>query len=461
MNNIGVIGMGVMGKNLALNFSSKNIKTSIYNRTYDKSVLAKQEDDFGNIFLYNDLKEFVESLEKPRKIIIMVSAGNAVDETIKDLEKYIECEDIIIDAGNSFYLDTQRRYEELEKKNINYVGLGVSGGEEGARKGPAMMIGSSQKVYNIIREYLEKISAKAKDGETCAKYSGNKGAGHFVKMVHNAIEYADMEIIAEFYSILKDAYNYSLDEISEIFLTINDGFNESYLLDITCQILKEKVDGEYLLPMIKDAAKQKGTGKWTQQFAVDIGFDSSILMDALNARILSSSPERELVRGKFENTSEFAKIKMDLDIASAMSFCKILNYTQGFLLMHYADKMYNWDLSLSNIAAGFRNGCIIRGNILEYLMKHYAENGSEIPFVLFKEIEDLIKVGAKNLRKLICIAVEREIKIPCILSAISYFDGLKEKKSSTNLIQAQRDFFGAHTFEIENKEGVYHHEWSK
>ncbi len=465
-NNIAVIGLSVMGKNLALNIADKGYKVSVFNRT--TSVMEEMIKNFPhkNIQGKKTLKELVESLEKPRKIIIMVKAGGAVDSVINQLLEFVEKDDIIIDGGNSFFKDSERRYNTLKEKNINFFGVGISGGEEGARKGPAIMPGGDKEAYNEIKKILEDISAKV-NGNPCINYTSTGGAGHYVKMVHNGIEYGDMEIIAESYYILKNIGGFTNQQISDIFAKFNKGKLKSYLIDITSKILKVKdpdADG-YLIDKILDKSGQKGTGKWTTIQGADLGSCISVISSALNARYMSSIKDTRILAEKEFKKNEYQKFadreKLITMVENSLYTAKIISYAQGFSLLRQAEKEYSWTFNYADIAKIFRGGCIIQAKFLQNIIEAYQNNPKLENLVFDTFFKEEIKKNIDSLRELTLLAIKNELPIMTFTSALSYFDTLKTARLSANMIQAQRDYFGAHTFNRIDKQGVFHYDWLK
>lgn len=465
-NNIAVIGLSVMGKNLALNIADKGYKVSVFNRT--TSVMEEMIKNFPhkNIQGKRTLKELVESLEKPRKIIIMVKAGGAVDSVINQLLEFVEKDDIIIDGGNSFFKDSERRYNTLKEKNINFFGVGISGGEEGARKGPAIMPGGDKEAYNEIKKILEDISAKV-NGNPCINYTSTGGAGHYVKMVHNGIEYGDMEIIAESYHILKNIGGFTNPQISDIFAKFNKGKLKSYLIDITSKILKVKdpdADG-YLIDKILDKSGQKGTGKWSTIQGADLGSCISVISSALNARYMSSIKDTRILAEKEFKKNEYQKFadkeKLITMVENSLYTAKIISYAQGFSLLRQAEKEYSWTFNYADIAKIFRGGCIIQAKFLQNIIEAYQNNPKLENLVFDTFFKEEIKKNIDSLRELTLLAIKNELPIMTFTSALSYFDTLKTARLSANMIQAQRDYFGAHTFNRIDRQGVFHYDWLK
>ncbi len=464
-NKLGIIGMAVMGKNLALNFADKGYEISVYNRSEEPLKRAIEEDKTGNLKGFSSLEDFVNSLEKPRRVLLMIKSGDAIDEMSKVLLEYLEPGDIIIDAGNSYYKDTIRRVEDLSKREIHFLGVGVSGGEEGARLGPAIMPGGDSKAYGYVKELLESVAAKNDEGGICCKYAGENGAGHYVKMVHNGIEYGDMQIISEIYLFLREAFKMDNENIAKEFEFFKDGIQSGYLLDISVHVLKERdEDGSYLLDNIKDVAKHKGTGKWTALEAIDLGVETSVLLAGLNARVISSMFEdRRLAKATYPKEYHEA---LDIsnwreDIKKAMLLSKIVAYAQGFALLKEASKEYNWDFDYKSISEGFTAGCILQGKLLKSIMRAFEEDPKLNNLILSPIFKDIVEDCSKSLRKVVSKAIELEIPIPALSSAMEYMDSLRTYPGSANMIQGLRDYFGAHTFERKDREGTFHHQWNR
>ena len=466
-NNIGLIGLAVMGRNLALNMADHGYTVSLYNRTYSVGQQVMEETPHENFTLYEELKDFVESLEKPRKIITMVKAGKPVDLVIESLIPLLEEGDIIMDGGNSYFADTIRRHKDLSEKGLRYLGVGISGGEEGARFGPSIMPGGDREAYSHVENILVDIAAKAY-GEPCTTYIGDNGAGHFVKTIHNGIEYADMQLIAESYSLLKHIGHLTNEELAETFADWNKGELDSYLIEITADIFKVKDEetGKHLVDLILDKAAQKGTGKWTVDEALNTGTDASLLASAVFARFMSANKVERIVAGAkleyygkqslIENKEEFVE-----KVRQALYASKIIAYAQGFDLMKNAAKEYNWDLQYGEIAKIFREGCIIRAKFLDKITEAYDKNPDLDNLMLDENFKDSIDKYQATLREVSAMAIMNGISVPAFANAITYYDAYRTSNSSANLIQAQRDYFGAHTFERVDKEGHFHHEWSE
>lgn len=468
MNNskIGVIGMAVMGRSLALNMADHGFKVAVYNRSKELTDEAILEDVTGNLKATYTLEEFIDALEKPRNILLMIKSGDPVDKIISQLLPLLDKGDLIIDGGNSYFKDTIRRAKELENKGIHFFGMGVSGGEEGARRGPAIMPGGDKLAYERVKEVLEAISAKASDGEPCCKYTSRDGAGHYVKMVHNGIEYADMQIISEGYSIMKNVLKMSNEEMADAFEEYNKGPLDSYLIEITRDVLREKDDmGEgYLIDKILDAARQKGTGKWTNLEAIDLGVNTSILLAGLNSRIISSQKEERKVASnilKYEaSNSNYNKEEVLKDIEDALLASKIMAYAQGFTLLREAAKVYNWDFDYKEIASIFRAGCIIRSELLYAIMDEFEKDNDLNNLMISDNFSKILNERTPGLRKVLKISIDEGISVPALMESIGYFDGYRTERSAANLVQGQRDYFGAHTYERIDTEGVFHHKWN-
>ncbi|MCM0648524.1 NADP-dependent phosphogluconate dehydrogenase [Clostridium swellfunianum] len=462
---IGVIGLAVMGKNLALNIESKGFTVSVYNRSREKTDDFMSEIGNKNLVGTYSIEEFVNSIETPRKIIMMVKAGKAVDDTIEQLKPFISKGDILIDGGNSFFVDTIRRNKELEKEGYRFVGTGVSGGEEGALKGPAIMPGGQEDAYRLVEPILTAISAKV-DGEPCCTYIGSDGAGHYVKMVHNGIEYGDMQLISEAYVLLKNVIGLSAKELHEIFAEWNKGELDSYLIDITQDIFTkyDEETGKPMVDVILDTAGQKGTGKWTSQSALDLGISTPTITEAVFARCISAIKSERTAASKILKGSkvpDFNRDKNDLieAIRKALYASKICSYAQGFALMKAAAKEYNWNLNYGSIAMIFRGGCIIRAQFLQKIKDAYDRNSELANLMLDPYFKNILESYQDAWREVICTAVKYGIPTPGFSSALAYFDSYRSEFLPANLLQAQRDYFGAHTFERVDREGTFHYKW--
>ena len=461
---IGLIGVGVMGENLIMNMESRGYTVACYD------VLLEKTKDFvtgrangKNIIGTYSLEEFVQSLEKPRKIMIMIKAGAPVDSVIESLIPLLDEGDILVDGGNSHFPDTRRRCKYLESKGLLYLGMGVSGGEEGALKGPSLMPGGSYKAWEAVKEIFQAISAKLATGESCCTYIGPDGAGHFVKMVHNGIEYGDMQLICEAYDLMRKLLGMTPDEMHEVFSEWNKGDLDSYLIEITADILAYKdTDGLPLVDKIMDRAGQKGTGKWTSIAALDEGVPLTLISEAVYARCLSAiKEERVHASGEFNcikpsfvgNKEEFIK-----DISKALYAAKIISYAQGYSLMKSAASTYDWNLNYGGIALTWRGGCIIRSRFLGKINEAYTTNPNLENLMLDSYFKEELEKAEASFRRVIATAVLNGIPVPALSSALAYFDGYKSANLPANLLQAQRDYFGAHTYErVDTPKGEFHH----
>lgn len=462
---IGVVGMAVMGRNLALNIESRGYTVSVFNRSREKTDEVIAENPGKKLAPFYSVEDFVDSLEKPRRILLMVQAGEATDKTIASLTPHLDKGDILIDGGNTFYKDTIRRNKELSDKGFNFIGTGVSGGEEGALKGPSIMPGGQKEAYELVAPIFNKIAARAEDGEACVTYIGSDGAGHYVKMVHNGIEYGDMQLIAEAYSLLKGALNLTNEELADTFTEWNDGELSSYLIDITKDIFTKKdEDGIYLVDVILDEAANKGTGKWTSQSSLDLGEPLSLITESVFARYLSSLKSQrvaasKVLSGPVANNFTGDKAEFIEKVRQALYLGKIVSYAQGFSQLKAASDQYNWDLQYGEIAKIFRAGCIIRAQFLQKITDAYSADVNIANLLLapyFKKIADEYQ---QALRDVVAFAVQNGIPTPTFSSAVAYYDSYRSAVLPANLIQAQRDFFGAHTYKRIDKEGVFHTEW--
>ncbi|HAQ0040812.1 TPA: NADP-dependent phosphogluconate dehydrogenase [Enterococcus faecium] len=464
---IGVVGMAVMGKNLALNIESRGYSVALFNRTGAKTTAVVEEHPDKNFKATYTIEEFVESIEKPRRILLMVKAGPATDATIQELLPHLDKGDILIDGGNTFFKDTMRRNEELANSGINFIGTGVSGGEEGALKGPSIMPGGQKEAYALVAPILEQISAKAEDGAPCVTYIGPNGAGHYVKMVHNGIEYGDMQLIVESYDLMKNILNLSVEEMADIFKEWNQGELDSYLIEITADILTRKDDegtGKPVVDVILDAAGNKGTGKWTSQSALDLGVPLPLITESVFARYISAYKEERVQASKIlsrTNDFEFTGDKKELveKIREALYFSKIMSYAQGFAQLRVASKEFDWDLPFGEIAKIWRAGCIIRARFLQKITDAYDKNPEIENLLLDDYFVEITKKYQQSVRDVVALAVQAGVPVPTFSSAIAYFDSYRAERLPANIIQAQRDYFGAHTYERVDKEGIFHYSW--
>lgn len=446
LSEFGLFGLGVMGQSLSLNIASKGIELSVYNRSIgsEASVVSdflETNSEFKNISGFTDIKAFVNSLQRPRSIFLMISAGPAVDAVIDALMPYLDTNDIIIDGGNSFFKDTQRRSKLLDGQGFHFIGCGVSGGEQGALLGPSIMPGGTKKGYDTISNVLESIAAKDKNGLPCCTYIGKDGAGHFVKMVHNGIEYAEMQLLAELYSLLKINFNY--DEISEIFSEWNEGELSSYLLEITAHILKRKEGEHYLLDLILDKAGNKGTGSWSSQLAMQLGTATSMMTSAVFARYLSSFKEARVEMSLNVSAQPSSIDTLDVGLLKeAYHFAKTLNHHQGFQLLQTASESYQWELNLSEIARIWTNGCIIKSDFMERCSK-ILNSGS---LLSQPEIFERLKNSEPQITEVLQLGLGSRTPLDTFHSAYNYWISMTSEELPANLIQAQRDYFGAHTY---------------
>ena len=466
---IGVVGMAVMGRNLALNIESRGYSVSIFNRSSSKTdeVIALHPDK--KLVPTYTVEEFVNSLEKPRRILLMVKAGEATDKTIQSLLPHLDKGDILIDGGNTFFQDTIRRNEMLANSGINFIGTGVSGGEEGALKGPAIMPGGQKDAYDLVAPILEEIAAKADDGAPCVTYVGPNGAGHYVKMVHNGIEYGDMQLIAESYDILRRVGGLTVEETAEVFKSWNTGELDSYLIEITADILtkKDPETGKPMVEVIMDTAGNKGTGKWTSQSALDLGVPLPLITESVFARYISTLKEEREVASKelspikvpdLSNTEKQALIE---SVRKGLYFSKIMSYAQGFAQMRVASEEFNWNLNYGEIAKIFRAGCIIRAQFLQKITDAFERDPELKNLLLDKYFLYVTESYQEAVREVVVTAVQAGIPVPTFSSALAYYDSYRSEVLPANLIQAQRDYFGAHTYNRVDKPGVFHFEWAQ
>ena len=463
---IGVVGMGVMGSNLAFNMADHGFQVAGWNRTPDLTEATEKRNPPAKFHAFYDLKEFIRALKKPRRVFLMIAAGAPVDWAIGEIAPLLEAGDIILDGGNSFYEDTRRRHDALQEQGIYYFGVGVSGGEKGARLGPAIMPGGDRAAYESVRPILEGIAARAGD-ETCCTYIGEDGAGHYVKMVHNGIEYADMQLIAETYLILKHVGGLSNERIGEIFHAWNAGELKSYLIGITADIFAEQDEetGKMLVDIIVDRAGQKGTGRWTSLEALTRGVDLSMISAACNARVLSNLTEERAHAGKVMAApapAECAAGEAFIEaVRRSLYTAKIVAYAQGFSLYRAAKEEFGWSLDFGRIASIFRAGCIIQAEFLQRITNAY-EREPNLKNLMFDDFFlSSINQNMESLRGTVCLAVQRGVPIPALSAAMQYIDAFRSNQIGANLIQAQRDYFGAHTFERTDKAGSFHHVWQE
>lgn len=462
---IGLIGLAVMGENLALNMESKGFTVAVYNRNFpgEEGVVDRFVNGRGkgkNFIATHSIEELVEAVKRPRIIMMMIKAGDPVDEMIAQLLPHMSPGDVIMDGGNSDFHDTERRVKEVEGKGLYFIGTGISGGEEGALHGPSIMPGGSPEAWPIVRDILQGIAAKLDDGTPCCQWIGEGGAGHFVKMVHNGIEYGDMQLISEAYSLLKNRKGLDEDEMSVVFEEWNKGELDSFLIEITKNILRFRdEDGKPLLEKILDVAGQKGTGKWSAIAAMDESDPLTLITEAVYARLLSAMyAEREKASGLYPEPVELGENLFVEEIRQALYASKLISYAQGFSLLHRASERYGWELDYGTIAKIWRKGCIIRSVFLQKITEAYCKN-PKLENLLFDDFfRTKIQGALPSWRKVVAEGALSGVALPAMSSALSYFDGLRTMYSAANLIQAQRDYFGAHTYERTDRDrGIFFH----
>jgi 6-phosphogluconate dehydrogenase len=461
---IGLIGLAVMGENLVLNMESKGFTVAVFNRSIDKVDKFIEGRGKGKKFYgAHSIREFVQVIRRPRKIMMLVKAGQPVDDLIEQLLPFLEPGDIVIDGGNSYFPDTIRRTKYIEDKGLLYIGTGVSGGEEGALTGPSIMPGGSLMAWEQVKPLFQAISAKVEDGTPCCDWVGENGAGHFVKMVHNGIEYGDMQLICEAYHMLRDLGGFSSDEMHQIFSSWNQGELNSYLIEITADILGYKDgNGDALVEKILDTAGQKGTGKWTGIEALELGVPLTLIVEAVFARSLSSFKEERVKASEILDMPrvQFTGDKQALvnDLRNALYASKIVSYAQGFALMKTAAKDYMWNLNYGGIALMWRGGCIIRSAFLEKIKEAFARDSGLQNLLLDSYFKSVIGEAQGGWRRVIAAAAMHGIPVPALSAALAYFDGYRSARLPANLLQAQRDYFGAHTYErIDRPRGEFFH----
>ena len=454
VSDIGLVGLAVMGENLALNMESKGFHVSVYNRTVEKVDHFMEGRGKGlNFYGAHSLEDFIASLKSPRKVFLMVKAGKPVDDFIEKLIPLLDKGDIIIDGGNTHFPDTARRTEYVESKGLLYIGTGVSGGEEGALKGPSMMPGGSPAAWPFVKPIFQGISAKVADGTPCCDWVGQGGAGHFVKMVHNGIEYGDIQLICECYQIMKDILGMNNEEMHETFAEWNKGDRDSYLIEITRDILAKKdEDGRYVLDYILDTAGQKGTGKWTAISALDLGEPLTLISESVYARCLSALKEERVEASKILEGPEPVRFTGDRkafleDLRRALFASKVVSYAQGYSLMRAAAKEYGWDLNYGGIALLWRGGCIIRSVFLGKIKEAFDKNPALANILLDPYFKEKLSDAQKGWRNVVSQAIVNGVPAPCMTAALEYYDGYRTERLPANMLQAQRDYFGAHTYE--------------
>ncbi|MEU6769115.1 NADP-dependent phosphogluconate dehydrogenase [Streptomyces sp. NPDC046853] len=464
---IGVTGLAVMGRNLARNFARNGYTVALHNRTAAKThALVEEFGDEGDFIATETAKEFVAALERPRRLVVMVKAGEPTDAVIKEFAPLMEPGDMIIDGGNAHFADTRRRERELREQDIHFVGTGVSGGEEGALNGPSIMPGGSPESYASLGPMLEKISAKAKDGAPCVTHVGPDGAGHFVKMVHNGIEYADMQLIAEAYQLLREVAGYSPAQIADIFRTWNTGRLDSYLIEITAEVLKhvDAATGKPFVDVVQDQAEQKGTGRWTVQIALDLGVPVSGIAEAVFARSLSGHSELRAASADLPGPTPSQLTEAEAgafadQVEQALYASKIVSYTQGFHEIAAGSEQYGWDIDPGAVAAIWRGGCIIRAAFLDRIRAAYDAR-ADLPSLLSdKTFAQEIGAAQDDWRAVLVAATRQGVPTPGFSAALAYYDALRAHRLPAALTQGQRDFFGAHTYRRTDREGSFHTLW--
>lgn len=461
---IGLIGLAVMGQNLALNIHDHGYKISVYNRTTSKvsDFINGAAEGTGIIPTYS-IEEFIGSLKRPRRILLMVKAGSAVDESIAHISPFLEPGDIIIDGGNSLFTDTDRRCKELEAKGLLYIGAGISGGEEGARNGPSIMPGGHFKAWDSVKDIFQSIAAKVEDGSPCCEWVGEGGSGHYVKMIHNGIEYGDMQLISEVYDLLRRALDLDAKQLHELFKQWNSEELSSYLVEITSHIFATNdTDGKPLVEKILDVAGQKGTGKWTVINSLDLGMPLTLISEAVFARCLSALKDERVEASKLLKgpSSQYKGDKKQFieSVKQGLYASKIISYAQGFMLMRQAAAEYGWNLNFGDIALMWRGGCIIRSLFLGKIKDAYTRHPELKSLLLDEYFLQELNTNQSGWRTVVSAAAELGIPAPCFSSALSFYDGYRSARLPTNLLQAQRDYFGAHTYErIDTPRNQYHH----
>jgi 6-phosphogluconate dehydrogenase len=463
----GVVGLGVMGQNLALNIARNGYTVAGLDLDPEKVKAAAGKFGGSDIVATASKEDFAASLAAPRMVLMMVPAGKAVDAVINDLRPHLAKGDILIDGGNSYFEDTRRRLKQLDGSGILYIGTGVSGGEEGALRGPAIMPGGNPEAWPHVKPILQKISAKTPDGTPCCDWIGSDGAGHFVKMVHNGIEYGDMQMICEAYFLMEKVLGLSADDMHRVFASWNAGELNSYLIEITSKIMarKDPDTGKALVHMILDTAEQKGTGKWTSTVSLDLGVPAQTIAEAVFARMMSAIKKERVAASQVLSgpTGSFTGNKQDFIemIRKALYASKICSYAQGFQLLKAANEEYKWNLQFGSIAALWRAGCIIRAQFLGKIKEAYDRNPALANLLLDPYFAAAIKDASASWRKVVATAVELGVPVPAFSSALSYYDSYRSAVLPANLLQAQRDFFGAHTYRRIDKEGIFHTQWEE
>ncbi|MCY9806350.1 NADP-dependent phosphogluconate dehydrogenase [Lentilactobacillus senioris] len=467
--NIGVVGMAVMGKNLALNIESRGYTVGIYNRSASKTEDVMKDHSEKKLVPSYSVEDFVNSLETPRRIIMMVKAGKPTDAVIDELLPLLDKGDVLIDGGNTNFHDTMERNARLDKSGINFIGMGVSGGELGALQGPSLMPGGQKEAYDLVAPILNQIAAKApEDGEACVAYIGPNGAGHYVKMVHNGIEYGDEELIDESYNILRNVAGLSVPEMADIFADWNEGELNSYLIEITADILTRKDDlgtDNPIVDMILDRGANKGTGKWSSQDALEIGVDQSVITESVYARFISMIKEERVKASKVlpapSGEVEFNPDEIVEKVREALYFGKVMSYAQGFAQLKAASEEYDWNLKMGELAKIWRAGCIIRAQFLQNITNAYEKNPELDNLLLDPYFTDIAAKYQDAARDVVILATKAGVPVPSLSAAVAYYDSYRAEVLPQNLLQAQRDYFGAHTYERVDRPGNFHYPWYK
>ena len=463
---IGLVGLGVMGENLALNLERNGFSVTGFDLDANKCASFAKRTEGLKACAANSLAELVANLQLPRRVWLMVPAGAPVDTVLNELRTLLSAGDVVIDGGNTLYRDTQRRIDSLDGTGILFVGSGVSGGEEGALHGPALMPGGSPEAWPLVRPFLQAIAAKADDGQACCEWMGPGGSGHFVKMVHNGIEYADMQMICEAYALMK-SLGMAPIQMSAVFREWGQGELSSYLIDITADILahKDPETGNALVEMILDTAEQKGTGKWTSQIALDMGVSAPTIADAVFARTMSAMQAERVLASKLlkgpqpQATQNLAEVLPK--IQGALLAAKICAYAQGFALIKAGDQEHDWQLPMDKVASVWRAGCIIRARLLEDIRRAFANQHDLTNLLIDEHFARLMAKCQQDLREVVAMAALSGVAVPALMSALSYYDAYRTERLPANLLQAQRDYFGAHTYQRLDKPGKFHTQWPK
>ena len=463
---IGLVGLGVMGENLALNLERNGFSVTGFDLDANKCTSFAKRTEGLQACAANSLAELVANLQLPRRVWLMVPAGAPVDAVLNELRTLLSAGDVVIDGGNTLYRDTQRRIDSLDGTGILFVGSGVSGGEEGALHGPALMPGGSPEAWPLVRPFLQAIAAKADDGQACCEWMGPGGSGHFVKMVHNGIEYADMQMICEAYALMK-SLGMAPMQMSAVFREWGQGELSSYLIDITADILahKDPETGNALVEMILDTAEQKGTGKWTSQIALDMGVSAPTIADAVFARTMSAMQAERVLASKLlkgpqpQATQNLAEVLPK--IQGALLAAKICAYAQGFALIKAGDQEHDWQLPMDKVASVWRAGCIIRARLLEDIRRAFANQHDLTNLLIDEHFARLMAKCQQDLREVVAMAALSGVAVPALMSALSYYDAYRTERLPANLLQAQRDYFGAHTYQRLDKPGKFHTQWPK